>query len=84
MTNTTASERAFELSLSGQRAPVKYDRPPTHSGIVSEKDVLVPMRDGVKIAVDVYRPDTTDKLPALLAFSIHKKDLQGPSRRRHR
>jgi predicted acyl esterase len=78
MTNTTASERAFELSQSGQRAPVEYDRPPTHSGIVAEKDVLVPMRDGVKIAVDVHRPNTTDKLPALLAFSIHNKDLQGP------
>ena len=36
------------------------------------------MRDGVKIAADVYRPDTTEKLPALLAFSIHNKDLQGP------
>ncbi len=27
---------------------------------------------------DIYRPDTTEKLPALLAFSIHNKDLQGP------
>src|SRR5947199_2709877 len=78
MTNTTGSERAFELSLSGQRAPIDYDRPPTYSGMTAEKDVLVPMRDGVKIAVDIYRPDTTDKLPALLAFSIHNKDLQGP------
>src|SRR5262249_19805465 len=50
----------------------------TYSGMIAEKDVLVPMRDGVKIAIDVYRPDTTEKLPALLAFSIHNKDLQGP------
>src|SRR6266851_947916 len=48
------------------------------SGLVADKDVLVPMRDGVKIAVDVYRPDTAEKLPALLAFSIHNKDLQAP------
>jgi putative CocE/NonD family hydrolase len=70
--------RAFELSLSGQRAPVAYERAPTHSGMIAEKDVMVPMRDGVKIAVDIYRPDTTDKLPALLAVSIHNKDIQGP------
>src|SRR5215831_3342582 len=70
--------KAFHLSLSGQRAPVDYDRAATYSGMIAEKDVLVPMRDGVKIAIDVYRPDTTEKLPALLAFSIHNKDLQGP------
>jgi len=78
MTQTTAGDPAFQLSLSGQRAPVDYERAPTYSGMIAEKDVLVPMRDGVKIAVDIYRPDTTDKLPALLALSIHNKDLQGP------
>ena len=36
------------------------------------------MRDGVKIAVDVYRPETAERVPALLALSIHNKDLQGP------
>ena len=46
--------------------------------MVAEKDVFVTMRDGVKICADVYRPDTTEKLPALLAISIHNKDLQGP------
>jgi hypothetical protein len=40
--------------------------------------VLVPMRDGVRIAIDIYRPRSADKLPALLAFSIHNKDLQVP------
>ena len=70
--------KAFHLSLSGQRAPIDYDRAPTYSGMIVEKDVLVPMRDGVKIAIDIYRPETADRLPALLAFSIHNKDLQGP------
>ena len=75
---TKSGETSFHLSLSGQRAPVNYDRGPTHQGVVADKDVLVPMRDGVKIAVDVYRPQTSERLPALLAFSIHNKDLQGP------
>ena len=72
------STTAFQLSLSGHKPPVDYDRAPTYSGMIAEKDVMVAMRDGIKIAVDVYRPDTSDKLPALLAFSIHNKDLQGP------
>src|SRR5437763_2231019 len=69
---------ALRLALSSHRAPVDYDRAPTYSGMIAEKDVLVPMRDGVKIAIDIYRPETADRLPALLAFSIHNKDLQGP------
>src|SRR6185436_5416251 len=78
MMKKTTTDRAFQLSLSGHRAPVDYDRAPTYVGMIAEKDVLVPMRDGVRIAADVYRPETTEKLPALLAFSIHNKDLQGP------
>src|SRR5438046_10357540 len=69
---------ALRLALSGHRAPIEYDRAPTYSGMIAEKDVLVPMRDGVKIAIDIYRPETADRLPALLAFSIHNKDLKGP------
>jgi len=38
-----------------------------------EKDVYIPMRDGVKIAADVYRPDADGKFPALLAFSPFSK-----------
>ena len=72
------SERSFDLALSGQRAPVEYDRAPGNHGLRAEKDVRVPMRDRVQIAVDVYRPELAEKVPALLAFSIHNKDLQGP------
>ena len=67
-----------ELLAASDQSPVRYDRAPTYDGMVVEKDVLVPMRDGVQLAVDIYRPDTTEKLPALLAFSIYNKDLQGP------
>ena len=72
------SERSLQLALSGQRAPVDYDRMPGGHAIIAEKDVRVPMRDGVSIAVDIYRPDISERVPALLAFSIHNKDLQGP------
>ena len=81
------------LTLSSSEAPpTDYDRPPTYQGMVRETDAYVPMRDGVKVCVDIYRPDTTEKLPALLAFAIYNKDFQGPdiakelrrSRRGHR
>jgi hypothetical protein len=67
------------LTLSSSEAPpTDYDRPPTYQGMVRETNVYVPMRDGVKVCVDIYRPDTTEKLPALLAFAIYNKDFQGP------
>ncbi len=58
--------------------PCRYDREPTHEGLIKEQDVMVPMRDGVNICVDVYRPETGEKLPAILAFAIYNKDIQGP------
>jgi predicted acyl esterase len=47
-----------------------YSREPTVAAIARDMDVMVPMRDGVKICVDVYRPDAPGKFPALLAFAI--------------
>jgi predicted acyl esterase len=58
--------------------PGGYDREPQYQSMIAEKDVLVPMRDGVKLAIDVYRPNSDERFPALLAFAIYNKDLQGP------
>jgi predicted acyl esterase len=40
-------------------------------------DVMVPMRDGVRLAADVYRPDADGRYPALLAYSPYGKTKQG-------
>ncbi len=45
-------------------------------GVKVEKDVYVPMRDGVRLAVDIYRPDAKGKFPALLAQSPYGKEIQ--------
>ncbi len=45
-------------------------------GIKVEKDVFVQMRDGVKLAINVYHPDTKGKFPALLAIGGYGKELQ--------
>jgi len=41
-----------------------------------DKNIYITMRDGVRLAVDVYRPDAEGKFPALLAMSSYGKDLQ--------
>ena len=44
--------------------------------MIDERDVMVPMRDNVKVAVDVFRPDDGGKFPALLAMSPYGKGIQ--------
>jgi putative CocE/NonD family hydrolase len=44
--------------------------------IKTEKDVFVPMRDGIRLAVNIYRPDAGGKFPALLALSPYGKEIQ--------
>lgn len=44
--------------------------------IKAEKNVYVKMRDEVRIAVDIFRPDAPGKFPALLAISPYSKDTQ--------
>ena len=42
-----------------------------------EKDVMVPLRDGVRIAVDIYYPDVQgEKFPAILCWGEWGKDSQ--------
>jgi len=72
------SHRQDTVESAGDRPPVAYDRAPTFAGMIAEKDIAVPMRDGVNLSIDIYRPDAGEKFPALLAFSIYNKDLQGP------
>ncbi len=39
-------------------------------GIVISKDVMVPMRDGVRLATDIYRPAGPDGNPAPGRFPV--------------
>jgi predicted acyl esterase len=51
---------------------------PLYEKMMQERDVMVPMRDGVHVCVDVYRPEASGRFPAILAFAVHNKDLQTP------
>jgi predicted acyl esterase len=56
----------------------EYYREPDYHKMIEARDVMVPMRDGVNLCIDIYRPDVDVKLPAILAFAQHNKDLQTP------
>ncbi len=43
--------------------------------ITEQKDVFVPMRDGTRLAVDIYQPPGEGHFPALLAASPYGKDF---------
>lgn len=42
-------------------------------GIICEQDVEVPMRDGIKILVDIYRPKGECNIPVLISWSFYGK-----------
>ena len=48
---------------------------PIYETIV-DRDVMIPVRDGVKLAVDIYRPDAPGTFPVLLSQSMYGKDTQ--------
>jgi predicted acyl esterase len=41
---------------------------PLPEGMIVEKDVYIKMRDGVKLAVNVFRPDKPGKFPVIMGF----------------
>lgn len=45
-------------------------------GVHVDRDVMVEMRDGTELAVNVYRPPDTGQIPALLAWGMWGKDAQ--------
>ena len=47
-----------------------------------EKDIYVPMRDGVSMALDLYKPDMPGRYPAIVSRTPYIKDaslMAGPS-----
>ncbi len=46
----------------------------TGYGILIEKDVDVPMRDGARLKADVFRPDGPGRFPAILNLGPYQKD----------
>ena len=42
--------------------------------LIVEKDVQITLRDGSVLYADVFRPDTTEKVPVIMNLSVYQKD----------
>ena len=67
---------ALSVFVSVMCATLFVDRPAMQSGPVIETNVLVPMRDGVRLAADVYRPSASGRFPVLLSRTPYNKNGQ--------
>jgi len=50
----------------GNYSELKYE-------LTERRGVLVPMRDGVKLSVDIYAPNSSEKLPTILSITPYGK-----------
>ena len=58
------------------KAHVTTVRPPLPEGIILEENVYVTMRDGIRLAADIYRPAKAGKYPGILSMSPYIKEIQ--------
>ena len=68
---TGEARRADDGGLRGAEeytAVLEMEIFPLPKTIVVEKDVFIKMRDGVRLAVNVFRPDKPGKFPVIMAF----------------
>ncbi len=45
--------------------------------VILDSDVVVPMRDGLGLMTDIYRPDAPGEFPVVLVRTPYKKELNG-------
>lgn len=63
-----------ELSAGSQKTP---DHRPLPCDIILERDQPLTLRDGTRIRVDIFRPKTDEKVPAILMWSPYGKTDTG-------
>lgn len=68
--NTACEKKLFRLMV---KIP-----PATEKKIIIEKNVMAPMRDGVKLAADIYRPEGAGKWPVVLIRIPYNKEEMMP------
>jgi len=44
--------------------------------VLVERDVRIPMRDGIEISADVFRPDSPERFPAIFGFHPYRQESQ--------
>ncbi len=61
------------LDRGGWRAKLS----PAAHAVVAEEKVMIPMRDGVKLASDLYRPEADGKYPTILIRTPYSRATEG-------
>ena len=61
------------LPLSESEYPGFNPRTEKAKGMIMEYDCAVPMRDGKKIYIDLFRPETEGKYPGIIAWGPYGK-----------
>ncbi len=59
-----------------EQMPVAPIDPKTYlysEGVLCDQDVAIPLRDGTICYADIYRPDSDEKVPAILCWSLYGK-----------
>ncbi|MFC1958001.1 CocE/NonD family hydrolase [Chloroflexota bacterium] len=49
-------------------------RPPLPPGVELEENIYITMRDGIKLAVDVYKPEKKGRYPAIMTLAPYRKE----------
>jgi predicted acyl esterase len=77
--SATAADLRVQDGISPAEAGVPEPRHvvSTEDGMVIERDVAIPLADGTVIYADVYRPQTTEAVPALIAYGPYGKHNGG-------
>src|SRR5690242_19143022 len=60
------------------RGEAEHDGKECETPMFIEENIMVPMRDGVRLATDVYRPAMVGQWPVLLSRVPYNKDLRFP------
>jgi predicted acyl esterase len=53
-----------------------FPSPEPPPGVRLEENVRIAMRDGIRLAVDIYKPEQDGRYPALLSLAPYSKDIQ--------
>jgi predicted acyl esterase len=72
-----ASENQRQEPATERRVPAPRQQMPTSGvvpGVVLDRDVAVPMSDGVRLMVNVFRPESEGRLPVIVSVSPYGKD----------
>jgi len=66
---------ALAIAVQAEQGTSKFQPPSPNYGVRVEQSVMIPMRDGVRLATDLYFPvDAGEKLPAIMIRTPYNKD----------